>query len=290
MTNTGNAYLIPKRFPFQSYFSSTALEKAILTQAQGQQIIATTLQTTEMKGRAIGLHPDSECPIAVRFRLDANSKETSGVFILTPGMVITPNPGQDFSAVQWGLPFGWLGGGVAALQIFQGVQGYSAGRKKEVIFHKQRLLIAADANPPPAVAKNLPIAFPWMNAKSYTATNPAGFAQGGEQAINVTPTRMVMRLIKDLGQAIPPPGMRMIFRGLYDFDCDAGGASWSTATLTYVDVTWPLNLGTSVPYPVMEIGNPAAAFGGPDAGLTLLDLSGGDLTNVYVDLVRYGEI
>lgn len=293
MADTGNAYLIPKRFPFQSYFHDTYAEKALLEQPPGQQIVPSTLDTAEIPGDTIGLHPDSECPVAVRFRFDTRERKvSSGVLILTPGMIVTPREGS-FTAIQWGLPFGWLGGGVATLQIFQGKQGYSPGRKKEVIFHQQRLQILADdanlANIP--FKRNLPIGFPWKHALRAIATNTGGIDQGNEQAISVNPTRMLLRL---RGNITSPGVMRMLFRSLLGPDTDATGEAWTTNVYSHMDVTWPANLGASQPYPLIEVTNPAAKQGGPEACLALVEnLEGGAasvLEDLYVDVVRYGEI
>src|SRR5260221_7507391 len=132
---------ISRLFLYQSYFDSTLLQNAILEQTRNSPIVESTVQENQIPGYAIGLHPSSQTPVAIQFKLGAQPSSSQAI-VLKPGQVVRPhglprgmNSGA-FSGFRWGLPFGWLGGGVATLLVFSTPDAdVSWPGTPEVIFH-----------------------------------------------------------------------------------------------------------------------------------------------------------
>lgn len=281
-------------FPFQSYFDDTLLQKAIAIQSANEPIVALTLKKEEIGGYAVGLHPSSQTPIAFQ-PMVGNSAAGSQAVILRPGQIYRPHGKPDgrpgnFSAFSWGLPFGWLGGGVATLYVFPSADADVAWPgDAEVIFQRQRMKILAPADLPTAANKNWPMRFPWTLASRGSTS----ISQAGQAAISISqPTRVLMSL--RLTSMATADTMRILFHETNDMDLDSAGAVIA-AQARFVDYVWGTysaaggaNLNTQ--YPVVEFTGPVARLAADLGGVQLIDMSAGTLTNAFVDVVRYGKI
>jgi hypothetical protein len=289
---------ISRQFLFQSYFDDTLLEKALLEQSANEPIVQSTSKEEQIPGYAIGLHPSSQTPVAIEFRV-GGQPSSSHAITLKPGQIVRPHgqprgggPGQ-FSGFRWGLPFGWLGGGMAHLLVFQTSDSDVLWPgNPEVIFHRTRMQILDPAALPATRAPiNWPMRFPWINAvRGATSIN-----QRGQPNIGIVPTRVLMTLRLDTLAA--PADMRLAFQGTNDFGLDAAGVIIPAETVGFHH-TW----GTWAP-PAGGAGNLATTFqvdflaergmrlAADDGGVALIDMSvGGDLIDAFVDVVRFGTL
>lgn len=289
----GPVQQISKLFKFQSYFDSTLLQTAILEQSRNEPIVASTAVESQIPGYAIGLHPSSETPVAVQFKVGAQSASSQAI-VLTPGQVVRPHglprdmKSGVFSGFRWGLPFGWLGGGVATLVVFQTPDSdVSWAGDPEVIYHRQRMQIVNAAGFPTNAPKNWPNRFPWTQARFGASS----ISQQGQAQIAVTPTRVMMRLRS--ASLAAPAVMRIVLHETTAFDLDSAGAVVA-GVAGFLEQTWGSyavaggagNLSTQYPY--INIAD-AALLGADDGGVTLQDMTG-TLVNLYVDVVRYGRL
>lgn len=289
---------ISRLFVYQSYLDSTLLEKALLTQSPNEPIVGSTRKVESVGGYSFGLHPSSQTPIAIRPLVGGQAAAPQAI-ILHPGQIYRPHGRTDgraagnFSGFEWGLPFGWLGGGVATLYVFPSSDADVAWPgHAEVIFHRQRMQIIA---PAAVIAQNAfynwPMRFPWTQALRGSSSIP----QQGAGIISIAePTRVMMSLRLNTMAAVG--NMRMILQSSNDFDLDSAGAVILT-TPRFDTYTWGTyaasggagNLG-AVNYPVVEYNGPLFRLAADDGGVQLVDMSAGTLTNAYVDVVRLGRI
>lgn len=288
---------IATQFKYQSYFDGTLLARAILEQPQGQQIVPSTLKTTALAGYAVGLHPSSEAPVAVRFTKGAQAGD-SGVVTLKPGQIVRPNgeqaSGADgrFSGFDYGLPFGWLGGGNVTLVVFRTADAKADWLdRSELVFHRQRALIYAPADVPltTALTPNWPTAFPWASAVFGADAYP----QGGLPILSVNPTRIMMKLnLDDLASAAT---MRMMFIGTSEFDEASNGVENTANYPASYDVIW--GQWASIPGVVDWPAQHQFQFL-PEEAVKLSSVTGqmilvsedAALQGQYVDIVRYGVL
>ena len=287
--NPANVSIIRTVFPIQSFFNNTQLQNALLRQDPNDPIVAGTRNSRQIKGKMVGLHPDSQCPITVRLFARGDSSGAD-IVVMSPGQVMRVKAG-GFYGIEWGLPFGWLGGGLAQLVFADNEEAYMnwPEKKTEVLLQRQRMQIVADADPsttPLVSAANWPIRFPWTNAYQFNASGLA--AQRGSPLFAPEPSRVQMRL--RVNNLAAPASMRAIAQGFDDFDLGADGATISFTDFSAADFTWPMASGTSTPYPVIEMLDGLLLDGGDQAVVTLTDLGNAALTNQYVDVLRYGRI
>jgi len=287
---------ITQLFKYQSYYDDALLQNAILIQSQNEPIVGSTLQKSNVAGYCFGLHPSSQCPIAVQPTVGGQGASPQAV-ILRPGQIYRPHgkPGEgsgNFSGLNWGIPFGWLGGGVATLYVFPSPDADAAWPgNAEVLFHRQRMQIVG--LPLPANApKNWPLRFPWTQA----ARGPLPISQAGAAIISVSePTRIEMSLrLPSLGA---PANMRFIFQGTNDLDLDSLGNVILTPNrfVDYIWGTYAANGGVgnlSVNFPVKELTGEVPRLAADDGGVQLFDLDAGatGITGAFVDVARYGKI
>lgn len=286
-----NASVLRNVFPLQSFFDNTQLNQAILTQDPNSPTVA-EVSNVNVSGRCVGLHPDSQCPVAVRLK----SQTGQVVATLTPGQVVNGLIPDGFTSLDWGLPFGWPGGGLAKLVIADSDAPFVGWPqvKTEVLLQRQRMQIVADASPstsPAASAVNWAGRFPMKNGYRYNTGTPSSpIPQSGSPEIAAEITRIVMRLrVNNLGA---PATMRVLMRGIDDFDIGSDGSTISYTDLSTLDVQWPMQLAaqTSAPYPVIEIRDVPAALRGDSCVVTLSDAKNAALTNAFVDVLTYGKI
>jgi len=304
MPETGSpAQQMSRFFVNQSFFDDVLRERAILPQRPNEPIVASTFKEEQVPGYAIGLHPASETPIAVQFKV-GGQKTSSQALILRPGQIVRPH-GQpkgvvdgSFSGFAWGLPFGWLGGGLATILVYQTPDADGAWiGNSEVAFHHSRYQIVAPGALPANAPTNWPLHFPWTQALQGAGS----IIQTGKAAIAITsPTRLIMRL--RLPSLAAPATMRFVFQVTSDFDRDGAGAPILTP-VGFVEFTWPSyaasggagNLGTQFPYfelagPIIRFGTDGDTPNPPLGGMQLMDTSGGALTGAFVDITRFGHI
>lgn len=272
---------IPVSYPFQSYFDSTLHERAILSQPKNSLLVPSTKKTEQGAGYAVGVSATSDVPVAFRFY---GGKADSGVVICRPGQFI--RPGQ-FSAFDYGLPFGWLGGGDAMIIVARTPDAdlYLGSPATEIIFHRTRLLIQASASPLPALIQNWPRSFPWGHALS--GVGPAD--QRGAPTIRVQPTRTLLRLRSAIAV---PTTVGLVFRGSREFDENSAGTALVTDTdSTFTEVSFNASTDPLLrPYPTTTIQDPMNFLDCQDGGISALSLGVAGLVGVEIDVVRFGRI
>ncbi len=282
-------------FNYQSYFDSTLLQKALLLQSTNEPIVDSTKLRAEIGGYSFGLHPSSQTPIAIQPRVGGSAAAPQAV-ILHPGQIYRPhgrthgNASGNFSGFDWGLPFGWLGGGVATLYVFPSSDADVAWPgNAEVIYHRQRMVIVNAATLPTDAPKNWPLRFPWTRAARGASSIP----QSGAAIISIAePTRNMMVLRS--ASLAAPADMRMVIQESNDFGLDSTGAVIAAEAL-FDTVTWGSyaaaggagNLSTQ--YPVVQYDGPLVRLAADDGGVTLQDMTG-TLVGLFVDVTRYGRI
>lgn len=298
--STSPGVSITTLFGYQSYFDTGLLEKAILTQSANQPIVdnaVAPMLEANIRGYTFGLHPSSQTPVAILPKVGGQTESPQAI-ILRPGQIYRPHGRPwgktgNFSGFKWGLPFGWLGGGIATLYVFPSPDADAAWPgNAEVLFHRQTMKILAPAELAAQVDANYnwPLRFPWTQALRGSSSIP----QKGSAIISISePTKILMSL--RLGSLANAAGMRALVQASNDFDVDSTGAVVSTP-VRFVDYTWGTyaanggagNLGTN--YPVVEGPTELVRLAADDGGIQMVDMSGGTLADQYVDICRYGRI
>lgn len=274
---------IPVSFLFQSYFDSTDEKNALLVQATNDMIVASTKKASQGRGYAVGVAGFSDTPVAFRFN---GSERESSVLFCRPGQVLRPG---RFDSFEYGLPFGWLGGGHALIYVAheEDVALDLGATKQEIIFHRTRVQIEASAADLPALKRNWPLHFPWTRAARGTAPSD----QSGSPIIRVYPTRALMRLRSEI---VVNKVVQLVFRGSREFDEASDGTFTLTdATTTFVEVSFAASTDpTTAPalFPTATIPEDFLHLACDEGGLTLLGLGDAALTAVEVDIVRFGRI
>lgn len=283
---------VAAKFQFQSYFDDTLGAQAILRQAPNEQIVRSTKRTEELAGYAVGLHPSSQTPVAISFR-GGQQQGSSATLRLKPGEVIRPFGSPDapgkFSGFDWGLPFGWLGGGNALLVVFR-TDDASVDwvDRSEVIFHRTRVQVLAPAAVPVAPEFNWPTRFPWPKASFGTQA----LSQSGTPVLAVNPTRIAMTL--RLANLVASETMRVYLIGSDEWAELDDGTIDLTETVAY-DVVWgtwasvaSANFATQ--YQTQFLPAELFKFGANEGGVIFVDANAGALVSAYVDVVRYGVL
>jgi hypothetical protein len=287
----GGAVQISRLFVPQSFFDSTLLEKAILAQLPNQPII--NGKEEQFKGYSIGLHPSSQTPVAVQI------KGSDSAIILKPGQVVCPGT-DGFEAFTWGLPYGWLGGGTATLLVFRSKDGeVEWPGNPEVIFHRARYAIKQPADIAALTinnaSKNWPGRFPWPQALQGSSS----LTQKGQPQIAVEPTRMLMLLVGATALAAQAE-MQIRIQASNEDGLNSAGAIDLTIPSIMDTVNWPIfaRIGTDGNMrdvrPSILYAGVAARVAADNGGIVLVDTSnagaGGDLTELFVDIIRYGRL
>lgn len=317
------AFEVPGLFALQSYFDDTLSERALFRQNPNEPIVSSTMPTepVQIGGHGLGLHPSSQCPVAVQFETGAQQGR-SAVYHLKPGQVIWPQgetfkitedgnpevvPGF-FSGFTYGLPFGWLGGGAATLVVLRSPEARVewASDHSEVCYHRIRLKIwdPADLEFPAAAGlytgpKNWPTRFPWPFALYGTSS----LTQAGQPVLSVFPTRteLSLRLATVTLGAAPADGVfRMNFVGADTWASGAPNAQ-NQAAISLADVravdqvwgTWAQQAGAPAPFnsafQTLTLTGGAAHYAA-NAGALLLSSLDPQLQDQYVDIVRFGQL
>lgn len=264
---------IPAAFAYQSYFDNALLQNAILDQMPGASIVDSTLQTADVEGVGVGLHPCSASPVAIRFKGgDSDSAEV----ILTPGQVVDVG---EFSSFEWGLPFGWLGGGTSVLYVKHRPEAriLFPDTAPEVAFHRTRMVIDGDFTG--ALRQNWPGTFPWQAAVSANAV-----PQQGAPIISIEPGAVLFRLRVAM---TTPATLYLRFRGIDEFDVDVTGALGTTD-----ETVIPLAFnGVPSGFPLAWIQPEIARLVSSAGGLNIVDDANTNaLSGSFIDVVRYGRM
>lgn len=291
------ATVIAERFLFQSYYDSTALERAILDQPMNDQIVPSTAGEQQSGGYAIGLHPSSQTPVAVQFRQGPGSAASAAV-VLKPGQITRPSGGK-FNGFRFGLPQGWLGGGNVQLVVFTSPEAHCDwGDHAEIIFHRSRFKIFQPADIGVALTAapfNWPLSFPWVKAMRFDATLTA-IAQGGKPVLAVMPTRSILVLRGITGGLVNPASVAAMFQGTDDFGLDSAGAPILTNPVTDY-LTFPSytllggagNLSNQAQFIVQD--GVWARLSADQGGVAFVDNTGAaTLSGCFIDICRYGRL
>lgn len=285
-------------FTSQSEIDPTYLDYGVRDQKAGQPIVQA--QNAQDSGFGLGLAPWAETPIAVRFRA-GGQQGGSAVFILRPGDVVFPSRSRPFSGFEWGLPFGWLGGGLATIAILPSPEtdlGWG-GTRREVLFHRFQTTIVPvaglvnDAAFAAALRFNWPLRFPFVQQRRQDAVGT--FDQSGQPLLSVEPTRIIFILHPTAGALGAAATMRALLFRPRD---TTPAATFAQAEVVAEEHTWGgpwAQLGvpaTYLQFPQIELtSGPLVRMGGDNAGvcgLLLVSDPGLILDNLRVDVLRYG--
>lgn len=270
-------------FQFQSYFDSTLLHNALQLQSPGDSIVASTKQFSQSKGYGVAVHPQAATPVAFRFR---GGSADGAVLIVCPGQVFYPG---SFDTFEYGLPFGWLGGGSSLFYILHHPEAkvdFSGAGRAPVVFHRARFIV--DAAYPGTARLNWPRTFPWPSAAMGTA---GAAPQGGTALIDVEPEIAILRCRNSLAV---PLTIQMVFSGMDDLDLT--GAIPPVLTLTDyggIDVSFPSVPAGSGLFPMITLPPEITRLGSSAGGVRFIDTSGtlaGAAGANYIDIVRYARL
>jgi hypothetical protein len=293
---SGAAFALAENFIFQSYFDSTLLEKALVpNNLNGNGIASSTLVKRPVSGVGILLLPMSQTPVAVLPVSASGNAATQSAVVLKPGEVYYP--GTAFTALEYGVPYGWLGGGVAYIVVLKDMLGdVSAAGSPEIIVQRQRMLIQAGNYDPATLPENWPARFPWLSAVNANAQ-----AQQGAPFLAPSFTRTSFRLRIASLQA--QGTVRLIVSGSEDFDqgYTAAGAATSydaaTTSGTFYDIAFQSFTASGAQvggvalaeFPIQVLDKYSSLPGGDSASALLVDLAA-NVAGTYVDVVRYGTL
>jgi len=304
----GAPQVINYRFPYQSYFGDK-YERGVLLQPTAEGLIVpSTLRKVASPGYAIGLTPMSQTPVAIRLAIGGAGNGGAREYILKPGQILRPFGRDRFTGFEWGLPFGWLGGGVASLVIYQdpeaAVDWGGGAHSPELVFHRQRTVVYpsnTDLEAGTALARlasgNWPTVFPWAHNQREDEDDVV-YRQQGVPVLAVEPTRVFARFLVDNGTIADAVTLQMVFKGLTEFDAaenDTISANFSVFEFT-VPARTPPDAAGAERWPVIELPAEIARLGtnrgtcgmvictAPYAG------NPATLNGFDVDLIRYGRL
>ncbi|MFA6118122.1 MAG: hypothetical protein WC729_29315 [Sphingomonas sp.] len=303
---SGAPVVLPHIFDYQSWFNTTNLAKAIAVQAAGQIIASTTKRSEDLAGYGVGLDPMSETPVALEFKGTSSKLGTSPV-ILKPGQVLFPfgrEADDHFQGFDWGLPYGWLGGGLGRLNVFRSPRAeVDWSGRPEIIIQRQRMeILAAGAdlvgyNTAASVPRNWPTMFPPLGLQR---AGTQAVNQAGHPAIAVEPTKIVMRLNTPFAALASASTVRFLMYGTKGLDTTSTGAL-DTTYACYEDVTFPVLVEKGInatpkqssvvvlsgDRPLVRLGCDLSAGG----GVIAIDYGDGEiLGGMYLDIIRYGRL
>lgn len=299
---SGAPQQITKVFPFQSYFDSAyeALTpnpgSALLEQPPNSGIIQSTVQKNQTEAYAVGLAPWSEAPVAIQMQT-ADAGGFSTPLILRPGEVLAPaglaqgEQFRNFRGFEWGLPFGWLGGGLVSLFLFKSpdsLPNWTYGAK-EVCFHTfQTEIIQSSIVPPNPQRTNWPNRFPWF--KAFRGVGTLAFNQANSPNFSVSPTKTLLRLNGvSLAQAEP---CRVVFWGTDTLDHGADGITPVPTQSSYWEFNWADNTsgGFASQGQLLSLPQEFSTLAANSWGITIEAPAGSDLIGETVNLARFGLI
>lgn len=268
---------IPTTFIYQSYLAAGRM----LLQGVGNPIIDSTRRYAQTPGVGLALHPCSQSPVAVKFK---GGKLDTAVVTLTPGQKIITGP---FSEFEWGLPFGWLGGGTSVLYVIHNEKADVTfpSVRPVVIFHRLQLTIV-NGNVDAAPVINWPNQFPWSNAIRVSGGNNQ--PQPAAPIFSVDPDVALFRL--NLTGFLAPVTLTLQIRNVdaFDLKSDPDQTAGYTNVNQFYDLTFNPVAGPNTPA-VAWLPAEVARLGGDSAAVSILDTAG-VLAGSTVDVIRYGRI
>ena len=238
MVARGAALSIPHRFDWQSYLDTALLQNAILpSQITQNRILIPPGQKAindQTHGVGFALHPSSECPVAVMPHQSRGGSNNAAV-VLKPGQIYYP--GGEFAGFDWGLPYGWLGGGLAQLIVLcERTSDLFWTNDPEMLFHRQTMPVHETTDVIAALSPNWPLRFPWPNAVGSGLVS-----QGDQPTLVVQPTKTILRLRK---ASIPAnTTLRLVWSSTQDFDYTGGTTPVTVPATTagaFLDTGWQL--------------------------------------------------
>lgn len=297
------AVQLTEKFQWQSYIGvGGPYQQAILQQDFNEPIVQSTLKRPQVPGYAVGLHPSSQTPVAVRFM--GGVAGDSATLILKPGQVLRPvgrptGANFAFTGIEWGLPFGWLGGGLATLLVFQSPDAeVDWSSDCEIPFHRMSLPILAPGDLTIAGAynnapKNWPLRFPWPEA-----TRTVDISQKGRPVIAIArPTRILIGLDTGGTNLTNPGVIRFVMQCSNDFGTDSSDLPQVSLRSIFEDVTFNsnTNVGTSgnltTPYQVIDYTGFMVREAADGGGVVAVNRdSNAELASRTIHLVRYGKL
>lgn len=299
---------VTHRFAIQSLFDQAAVSNGsqrVLVQPNNQEIV--NAQVRNDAGYSLGLAPWSQTPVAVRFKA-GGSTGGSGVMILKPGQIVKPQgkapPGRDgkqtpsnFNGFEFGLPFGWLGGGLATLFVFGSADAEMKwdATNAEVLFHCQQVRVRENSLDPPVPAQgtaaNWPVKFPWTKLFRNDIVSGGALQQQGQPSMAIVETtRVVLRLRQPAQNNYE--NCRAVLWGTDQFDHLVDGLAVDTSLNGFYDFSWPNPVANGyLPHmPVVNLPTWLFANGGDDAIFTLEAPTGSTLIGADVDVIRFGRL
>lgn len=296
----GTVVQITERYPLQSYFdalaeATTPKSMAVLVQPTGEPIIKSTKKSTDnQSGYCIAVTPDSEAPLAISF--DFGDAGASAVVVVRPGEVYVPAGDKQFKGFSYGLPFGWLGGGVVTFNVYKSPNARVdfASKPDKVLFHRFRTtILAAPAGafvPPEYV--NWPSKFPWNKAYFYQ-TGVAPAIQASKPSMVIKEPEAVLRLNTGGVDIAATNVCRMVFFGTDAFGIGADGVTASSADNLFYDLNWPIPTNIAVgtdAKPVIDLPLPIARLASNQWGVAIYAPALSALIGMTVDIARYGRL
>jgi hypothetical protein len=297
---SGSAVPLSLDFPWQSgpLFSTAAGQQnsgALPQLPTSDNINPTTKIVQQIQGYGFALSPNSETPIAVLPDSIKGSSNGAAV-ILAPGQ--TYIPGGQFRSFSWGLPYGWLGGGLAPLLVLREEKGFIqwASVAPEVIFHRVTVpinlttdVVAALPNP------NWPVRFPWPAL--YSTFSGGSNSSIQKPQITITPTRFVCRLVSNANGGVPtiPQGVdiRLVLVQSRDADQQIIAATPNTndannpgATPAYGALVGATAAATTARGSAIDIA--FQSFGASGFKIGGVAIAEAPVVSVSADLLRYG--
>jgi len=222
---------------------------------------------------------------------------SSAVVVVRPGETYVPAGDRPFKGFNYGLPFGWLGGGVVTFNIYKtpNARVDFAAKPDKVLFHRFRTtILAAPVGPfvSPAYV-NWPSKFPWAKVQRYegVGNNPA--FQGTKPTMVIKEPEAVLRLNCGTTDIALGNVCRMVFFGTDAFGIGADGETANNADNLFYDLNWPIpslaGIGTDA-NPVIDLPMPIARLASNQWGVAIYAPTGSPLIGMTVDIARYGRL
>ena len=295
----GNFVQFTVRYPLQSYYDAAAevttpRSMAVLNQPVNEAIVKSTRKAADnQSGYAIALSPDSETPMA--FEFEFGEEGATAAVVVRPGETHVPNGGKPFKGFSYGLPFGWLGGGVANFQVFKSPDArldFSSVPEK-VLFHRFRTTIltgVVGAITPPAYV-NWPSKFPWNKLNKY-ALGVTPENQSAEPTMVIKEPEAVLRLNQGATSIAAGNAASIVFWGTDAFGIGADGVTALNTDNLFYDIYWPDNSVVAVGdrNPVIQLPSEIARLASNQWGVSIYAPPGSPLIGMTVDIARYGRL
>lgn len=297
---------IVESYAIQSFFDIagellTPQGQAVLEQPQNEPIIPSTRKESQVGGYAVGLAPWSETPICISFDLGKDGR--SAPIVLKPGHTFIPAGEKGFDGFDYGLPFGWLGGGRASLFVFKTKDSMIAwnGTQSEVIYHRYRTeILAGTGVGVPLVAPsyvNKPQRFPWIKEFRFVSGTTSEI-QRGEGVLSMSEvTKMMLRLnfngdISGDTAGIPNNALSFVLWGSDAFGIGADGLTAVNTDNLFHDIYFPDNLVVPVGSrnPILWLPREVASLASNQWGFAVYAVPGSPLIGETIDLVSWGKI